>query len=350
MSNCITVLKGHGDTPHPVHGSTGWDANTKKNRKKSKYSGRKYKRYRKGFWGGYKGQRKWKYTQCILGVKQFVKTKPDPYMVRPSGTVGRPPAHPKDIVIFLMFKQLFCLSYLDTESFLLWICQDKPWLLETVPDANTVQDHIRDIPLTYLSDLLQETVRDMNGRKMTVIIDATGLSLNQYGQWIRVRNGKRKAKRKFIKVHFAVDRDTGKILVGLSSKGWKHDHKFGVQLVKALRRLTSRSGGTIEAELMDAAYLSRKMANEVEKSHAKPYIKMKSNSTARAGGSASWRHNIRLQKDHPEEFMEEYCYRVVIEGIISAFKKVFGSMLASKKRHHQDVEVLCRFVLWNCMH
>jgi hypothetical protein len=47
--------------------------------------------------------------------------------------------------------------------------------------------------------------------------------------------------------------------------------------------------------------------------------------------------------------MEEYCYRVVIEGIISAFKKVFGSMLASKKRHHQDVEVLCRFVLWNCM-
>ena len=52
----------------------------------------------------------------------------------------------------------------------------------------------------------------MNGREMAVIIDATGLSLNQYGQWIRVRNGKRKAKRKFIKIHFAVDRDTGKFL------------------------------------------------------------------------------------------------------------------------------------------
>jgi transposase len=70
---------------------------------------------------------------------------------------------------------------------------------------------------------------------------------------------------------------------------------------------------------------------------------------AGAGGSSSWRQNIRLQKDQPEEFMEEYCYRVVIEGIISAFKKVFGSMLASKKRRHQDVEVLCRFILWNCM-
>jgi transposase len=122
-----------------------------------------------------------------------------------------------------------------------------------------------------------------------------------------------------------------------------------VQLVKALRRFTSRSGGTIKTELMDSGYLSREMTSEVEHSHATPYIKMKSNSTAKAGGSASWRRNIRLQKDHPEEFMEEYCYRVVIEGIISAFKRVFGSMLPSKKRYHQDVEVLCRFVLWNCM-
>lgn len=122
---------------------------------------------------------------------------------------------------------------------------------------------------------------------MTVIIDATGLSLNQYGQWIRVRNGKRKAKRKFIKVHFAVDRDSGRILVGLSSKGWKHDHKFGVQLVKALRRFTLKPGGTIKAELMDSGYLSREMTSEVERSHAKPYIKMKTNSTARTGGSSS---------------------------------------------------------------
>ena len=270
-------------------------------------------------------------------------------MVRPAGTVGRPPARPQDIIVFLMFKQLFCLSYLDTESFLRWICEDKPWLLETIPDANTAQDHIGDIPTTYLASLLRETIRDMDGQGLTVIIDATGLSLNQYGQWIRVRNGKRKVKRKFIKIHFAVDRDSGQILVGLSSKGWKHDHKFGVQLVKVLRGFISKSGGTIDAELMDSAYLSREMTDEVERSHATPYIKMKSNSTTRAGRRSSWKRNIRLQKDHPEEFMEEYCYRVIIEGIISAFKKVFGSMLASKKRHHQDVEVLCRFILWNCM-
>lgn len=283
-------------------------------------------------------------------MKQLIDAKGYPYNVRLPGTVGRPPACPKDIVIFLMIKELFCLSYLDAESFLAWICEEQSWLMKTIPDANTAQEHIKDIPLVYLAEMLQESISCLDEGGLTVIIDATGLSLNQYGQWIRVRNGKKKMKRKFIKIHMAVDKKSNKILVGLCSKGWKHDHKFGVQIVKALRRTCKRYDRTIDVELLDAGYLSRLMTDEIEKSNAKPYIKMKKNSTTKSRRSPSWKRNIRLQKDHPEKFMEMYCYRVVIEGIISAFKKVFGSMIASKKRHHQNVEVLCRLVLWNCMH
>jgi len=283
-------------------------------------------------------------------MKHQIGTKGDPYTIRPSGTVGRPPARPKDIMVFLMIKELFRLSYLDTESFLGWICEEQSWLMKTVPDANTAQDHIKDIPLTYLAELLQESISCLDEEGLTVIIDATGLSLNQYGQWIRVRNGKKKMKRKFVKVHFAVEKRSNKILVGLCSKGWKHDHKFGVQIVKALRRTCRRYDASIDVELLDAGYLSRMMTDEIEKSNATPYIKMKNNSTTKSRRSPSWKRNIRLQKDHPEEFMKVFCYRVVIEGIISAFKKVFGSMIASKKRHHQNVEVLCRLVLWNFMH
>jgi transposase len=248
-----------------------------------------------------------------------------------------------------MIKELFCLSYLDTESFLEWICEERSWLMKTIPDANTAQEHIKDIPLIYLAELLQESISCLGNEGLTVIIDATGLSLNQYGQWIRVRNGKKKMKRKFVKIHLAVDKESNKILVGLCSKGWKHDHKFGVQLVKALRSTCRRYSTSIDVELLDAGYLSRIMTDEIEKSNAKPYIKMKKNSTTKSRRRSSWKRNIRLQKDHPEEFMKVYCYRVVIEGIISAFKRVFGSMIASKKRHHQNVEVLCRLVLWNCI-
>jgi transposase len=239
---------------------------------------------------------------------------------------------------------------MDTESFLWWIYGEHHWLLETVPDANTAQEHVCDLPLEYLEDMLEKTIGCLHQHDMTVIIDATGLSLNQYGRWMTVRNGKRKLKKKFVKVHLAVDRDSGKILVGLCSKGWKHEHKFGLQIVRSLRRSCSKYGTTIEAELLDAGYLSREMTEEIEKSNAKPYIKMKKNSRSRSKGSPSWKRNIRFQKDHPENFMKEFCYRVVIEGIISAFKKMFGSMISSKKRHNQNVEVLCRLILWNCAH
>jgi len=319
-------------------------------RKKSKYSGKKYKRYKKGFWRRYKGQRKWKYTRCILDMKRSLADKPDPYTVRSPNTVGRPPANPKDILIFLMFKQLFCLSYIDTESFLLWVCGEKTWLMETVPDANTAQEHISNIPLKYLEAMLKDTIRSLDYNEVTIIIDATGVSLNQYGRWITVRNGKKKTKKKFVKIHLAVDKDSGKILVGICSKGWKHEHKFGVQIVKSLRRSFSKHGKTIKAELLDSGYLSREMTDEIEKSKARPYIKMKKNSTTKSKGSPSWRRNIRFQKDQPDEFMKEYSYRVVIEGIISALKKMLGSVISSKKRHNQNVEILCRLVLWNYMH
>ena len=92
-----------------------------------------------------------------------------------------------------------------------------------------------------------------------------------------------------------------------------------------------KHGKTIKAELLDSGYLSREMTDEIEKSNAKPYIKMKKNSTTQSKGSPSWRRNIRFQKDQPDEFMKEYCYRVVIEGIISALKKMFGSVISFKE-------------------
>jgi len=187
-------------------------------------------------------------------------------------------------------------------------------------------------------------------RQHRVIIDATGLSLNQYGRWITVRTGRKKVKKKFIKLHLALDKRSGKILVGICSKGWKHDHKFGVQIVKSLRRSFARQGTSVDIELLDSGYLSREMTSEIEKSKAVPYVKMKKNSITRSGRKPSWKRNIRFQKDNPDEFMKEYCYRVVIEGVISALKKLFGSTVSSKKRPHQNVEVLCRLILWNCMH
>jgi len=109
--------------------------------------------------------------------------------------------------------------------------------------------------------------------------------------------------------------------------------------VKSLRKSCLKHRKAIDAELLDSVYLSRMMTDEIEKSKAMPYIKIKKNSTVRSRRSSSWKRNIRVQKDHPEVFIKEFCYRVVIEGILSAFKKMFGSVISSKKRHNQNVQV-----------
>lgn len=96
-------------------------------------------------------------------------------------------------------------------------------------------------------------------------------------------------KRKVVKVHLAVDKDSRKILVGICSKSWKHEHKFGVQIVKSLRQALSKQGKIIKAELLDSGYLSREMTDEIEKSKARPYIKMKKN---KSKGNSSWKQNI----------------------------------------------------------
>ena len=52
-------------------------------------------------------------------------------------------------------------------------------------------------------------------------------------------------------------------------------------------------------------------------------------------------------KEMPEEFMRSYCYRVVVERIISAMKNVFGVVVRLRRRHNRDVEAMSMFVVWN---
>ncbi|MEM4293041.1 MAG: hypothetical protein QXJ27_02580 [Thermoplasmata archaeon] len=48
------------------------------------------------------------------------------------------------------------MSYLDTESFLRFLCKNKKFLLPVVPDANTMQEHVKDIPEKYLENRMSE--------------------------------------------------------------------------------------------------------------------------------------------------------------------------------------------------
>jgi len=318
-------------------------------RRRSTYSGRKYRRYRKGYWTRYRKERKQRYWRVMANMRARLRERPDPYVVKERGTPGRPPIPPKDVLVCVLMKVLFDLSYIETESFLLWLIGEGNFLMERVPGSSTMQEHMEDIPLSYLEAMMRECIHVLENCDVTLLMDATGISTRQYGRWRTSRLSSKSTKRKFVKVHLSMDLDRNIVLVGMSTKGWKGDHRFGLRMLHRIRGELERSDIDLDKVLADCGYTSREMASLVARMNGRPFLKTRVHHSTRRKGSKEWSLMVRFQREMPEEFMKFYCYRVVIEGIISAMKSIFGLVIRSRKRHNQDVEVLSRLVLWNYM-
>lgn len=320
----------------------------KRVRKASQHSGRRYARYTKGYWRRYRKYRKLRFQRAIYNLKRLLENRSDPYPVHPPGTVGRPPIPPKEVLLALMMRVLLDLSYRDTESFLLWAVGGTPFL-EGVPAASTMQARLGDIPTRYLEALLLEAVHVLEGSGLVLLVDATGLSTQEYGRWRSACRASRKVKRRYVKLHLLVDLERKLVLLGTGSKGWKGDGPFGRRLLERVRGPLKRAGLSVDALVGDGAYASRKTATAVEALGGEPCLKVRADATAKSKGHPAWKRMVHRQREDPEAFLARYCYRVVIEGVIGAIKATFGRTIRSRKRHHQDVEVLCRLILWNCM-
>lgn len=317
-------------------------------RKVSQYSGRRYARYTKGYWRRYRKQRKFRFRRAVYNLHRLLEERPDPYRTHPPRTPGRPAIPPKTVLLGLMMRTLLDLSYLDTESFLLWAVGGTA-LMERVPAASTLQAHMGDIPTRYLESMILDAVPTLERSGIVLMVDATGLSTRLYGRWRSASRASKRVKRKYVKVHMVMDLERKLVLIGAASKGWKGDGPFGRRLLKRVRGPLKRAGMSVDCLLGDTAYASRETATLVESLGAEPWMKTRVDATTKPRGHPAWKRMVRSQREDPEAFLARYCYRVVIEGIIGAIKATFGRTIRSRKRHHQDVEVLCRLVLWNCM-
>ena len=222
---------------------------------------------------------------------------------------------------------------------------------ERLPGYNTVQEHVRDVPVTYLDHLIRftsERIMRVQGRtRCNSTCDSTGESTSRYGRWFDVRRGGKSKKRRFVKLHGHVTTDSEMpfFLSARATKGYKGDSR---QLPHLLRQ-KSREVQIGEMPL-DSAYLSRKNAQLIADTGAHPYIALKENtSSALSLGYPAWNNMIHEAWENEEEYEEHYHRRSVVEGVFSAFKERFGRSVLSKIRHNQNVEVLCRVVAWNVL-
>ncbi len=272
--------------------------------------------------------------------------------MKAEGTVGRPPADPKAIVACLLIRAVFGLSYRDTYSFLASSGDYREVLgIKRLPGYNTVQEHCKDVPEKYLDGLIRLTaaliLQAQHRTKCDAGSDSTGLATRKYGRWLEVRNSRRKKKRRFVKLHAhtTTDAEMPFFLSARVTKGYKNDSK-------QFRELLKKTGGIIEIgdEALDKGYLSRLNAQLIANIGAHPYIALKENtSSALSLGYPAWNNMVHEAWEHKEEYEKHYHRRSVVEGLFNAFKDKFGREVASKIRHNQNVEVLCRVLAWNIL-
>jgi len=271
--------------------------------------------------------------------------------VKADGTVGRPPADPRAIVVCLLIRAIFGYSYRSTYSFLASSRDYREACgIKHLPGYNTIQEHCKDVPEKYLDGLIRLTAAlIMLAQKRSSCnsgCDSTGLSTRKYGRWLEVRNSRRKKKKRFVKLHAhtTTDEEMPFFLSAKVTKGYKADSK-------QFRDLLKKTGGVeIGETALDKGYLSRLNAQLIANLGAHPYIALKSNtSSALSLGCPAWNNMVHEAWEHKEEYEKHYHRRSVVEGIFNAVKERFGREVASKIRHNQNVEVLCRVLAWNIL-
>ena len=166
------------------------------------------------------------------------------------GKVGAPYEYPNSQIVFLaILKCAFGqLSYRSLEGF-------GTMFFAEVPDYSRIQRRMRRLPSEMIKSIGREITRARTaGRRLEVAFDATGVQINGRYVWMDEKKGK-KRKRKWKKVHIAIDMETRQILgsrvIGKHSNEGSSRNTAGL-MKDVLQNIDDSSG--IERGYFDGAY------------------------------------------------------------------------------------------------
>jgi hypothetical protein len=158
------------------------------------------------------------------------------------GKVGEPYHYPESYIRLLAFiRLLFHMPYRETEGFVHFLSKHIEGL--QVPDYSTINRRVNRLKISLDESLIK------SNRAVSIAVDASGVKFHNGGDWIRQVW---KAKKGYLKIHFAVNIKTGQVVsMDVSSE------KVGDG--KKLKRLIKRAKEKIRVKriLADGAYDSK---------------------------------------------------------------------------------------------
>jgi hypothetical protein len=176
-----------------------------------------------------------------------------------------------------------------------------------------------------------------------IAVDSTGISVHKAGGWIERKHGK---KRRYVKLHFAVNTVTHEVVAMEVSTDDMHD-------VKALPALVEGAGRNVRVArvLGDGAYDSGEVYDLLEARGIEPVIKPRRNARVDTGPPAR-----RLAVGRARELGYEtwarvtgYGRRWAVETAYSTFKRLFGEHSLTRSFENIARELVGKVALYNML-
>jgi hypothetical protein len=184
---------------------------------------------------------------------------------------------------------------------------------------------------------------DNSDKLMTLIVDASGLTISKKGDYIEEKWILE--KKEFVKLHIAVDEKSKKIVSFRITKGDVHDSKKFCPLVKE-----AAQNYNIDRVYADKAHDNRRSFNLLDGLNIEPAINIRKNASIKTKGCLLRRDEVLLIKKLGYDGwrqLKDTGRRWIAEIVFSSIKRVFGEDLLSKKFKAQKVEAGLKVMLYN---
>jgi transposase len=255
-------------------------------------------------------------------------------------SVGRPCWDPKVVAICLFMKVFTTRSYDGIEAYLktnAFIGQQLK--LMRLPGHSVIARSMTKMPLPYIRTLSRLITFQMRRRGMDVAVDSSGFSLKTSSKWFDIRIRRQSSKKDYLKLHIVIDVETS-IILQFTITDWRgSDSREFKRLIRDLPRLGKAAA--------DKAYSSRANCQAVAEKKGQPFIAFKANATGRAKGYPAWQISFRAYREHPEEWLDAYHIRSVVEAAFSSIKRCWGPDIRSIKGWLKRRELAIKVVAYN---
>lgn len=257
---------------------------------------------------------------------------------------GRPKFLINDIIKSLLIMSYNKMSYRRAESDLTELYEKG--LIQSIPSRAVLNKYmLQENTKKIIENLIQVSALFFVQDEDTLILDSTWLACKMYsGGYKKVYDKKNAPLQKVRKLHVACLKESRIIACAKATTGTVHDSPMFKDLVYKVYK----NGFNIKRLLADAGYMSKDNYNYCYNLNIESiFIDFKSNVQYKRAKSPAWKKSLKIYKENPKLWHENYRFRVLVEGVFSAMKRKQLNYLRSRKGSAQDCELLLKCLIYN---